>query len=169
MNVSSLSSTSAMRPMGPPPGPPPSGGGPEKTMQAVADKLGLDPEALKKALEGGSTMSSLAAQAGIGQDDLVATIAATLPAQGPDGVAIDTTSMATGIANGARPGRPEKQQPDVAQGIQALSNALGISGQDLLDRLTDGTGIADLLAQNPDVSAQLAANQNREALVDGYS
>jgi hypothetical protein len=108
VNVSSLSSTSAMRPTGPPPGPPPSGG-PEKTLQAVADKLGLDRDALKKALQDGSTMSSLAAQAGISQDDLVATIAATLPAQGPDGVAIDTTSMATGSRTA--PGRRGARSP----------------------------------------------------------
>jgi uncharacterized protein (DUF433 family) len=44
-----------------------------------------------------------------------------------------------------------------------------ISGSDLLDRLTNGTGVADLLAQNPDVSAQLAESQNRGALVDGYT
>jgi hypothetical protein len=137
VNVSSLSSTSAMRLTGPPPGPPPSGG-PEKTMQAVADRLGLDPDALKKALQGGSTISSLAAQAGISQDDLVATIAATLPAQGPDGVAVDTTSMATGIANGTRPARGPKPEVDVARSIEALSSALGISGSDLLDRLTNG-------------------------------
>jgi 2-hydroxychromene-2-carboxylate isomerase len=31
-------------------------------MRAVADRLGMDPDALKKALDGGSTMSSLAAQ-----------------------------------------------------------------------------------------------------------
>jgi uncharacterized protein YidB (DUF937 family) len=168
MNVSSLAGTSATAPVDRPHGPH-RGGGPEKTMKAVADKLGMDPEALKKALDGGATMSNLAAQAGISQDDLVSTIAATLPAQGPDGVAIDTTSMATGIANGARPGRAAKPEVDVAQGIQALSSALGISGSDLLDRLTNGTGIADLLAKNPDVSAQLAQNQNRGALVDGYS
>ena len=77
--------------------------------------------------------------------------------------------MATGIANGARPARGPKPDVDLAQGIQALSSALGISGPDLLDRLTNGTGISDLLAQNPDVSAQLAANQNRGALVDGYT
>jgi uncharacterized protein YidB (DUF937 family) len=138
-------------------------------MQAVATTLGMDPDALKKALKGGETMSGLAAKSGVSQDDLVATIAATLPAQGPNGAAIDTTSMATGIADGQRPGRPEKPQVDVAQGIQQLSSALGISGQDLLDRLTNGTGISDLLAQNPDVSAQLSQDQNRGALVDGYS
>jgi hypothetical protein len=168
MNVSSLTGTTAPRPMGPPPGPPPAGG-PAKTLQAVADRLGLDPEELKKALDGGSTKSSLAAESGITQEDLIATIAATLPAQGPDGVATDVTSMATGIANGARPARGPKPDVDLAQGIQALSSALGISGPDLLDRLTNGTGISDLLAQNPDVSAQLAAKQNRGALVDGYT
>jgi hypothetical protein len=93
-------------------------------MKAVADELGMDPEELKMALKGGETMSGLAAKSGISQEDLVAAIAATLPAQGADGVAIDTSGMATGIANGARPGRPEKHEPDVAQGIQALSSAL---------------------------------------------
>jgi hypothetical protein len=72
-----------------------------------------------------------------------------------------------GSANGARPARGPKPEVDLDQGIQALSSALGISGPDLLDRLTNGTGISDLLAQNPEVSAQLAANQNRGALVDG--
>ena len=167
MNVSTLTSTSATAAVAQSRGH--HRGGHEKTMQAVADKLGMDPEDLKKALKGGETMSSLAAKKGVSQDDLVATIAATLPAQRPDGVAIDTTSMATGIANGTRPERPNKPGADVAQGIQALSSALGISGQDLLDRLTNGTGIADLLAKNPGVSAQLAQNQNRGALVDGYS
>ena len=168
MNVSTLTSTSATTAVAQPHGHH-QGAGHEKTVQAVADKLGMDPEDLKKALKGGETMSSLAAKKGVSQDDLVATIASTLPAQRPGGVAVDTTSMATGIANGTRPERPNKPGADVAQGIQALSNALGISGQDLLDRLTNGTGIADLLAENPDVSAQLAQNQNRGAMVDGYS
>ena len=87
----------------------PPAGGPAKTLQAVADRLGLDPEALKKALDGGSTMSSLAAESGISQEDLIATIAATLPAQGPDGVATDVTSMATGIATA--PGRRAGRSP----------------------------------------------------------
>jgi uncharacterized protein YidB (DUF937 family) len=167
MDVSSLTSTSATTQVQRPHGPH-KGGGPEKTMQAVAEKLGMDPDALKKALDGGETMSGLAAQAGITQDDLISTIAATLPTQGPDGVAIDTTSMATAIANGSRPERPEKPGVDLAQGIEALSSALGISGADLLDRLSSGTGVSDLLAQNPGVSSQLAEIQNKGALVDGY-
>jgi hypothetical protein len=133
MNVSSLTGTTATRLMGPPPGPPPADG-PAKTLQAVADKLGLDPEELKKALGGGSTMSSLAAESGISQEDLIATIAATLPAQGPDGVATDVTSMATQIANGSWPAPPKRPEVDLAQGIEALSSALGISGSDLLER-----------------------------------
>ena len=168
MNVSSMTSTTATAPVDRPHGPH-QGGGPEKTMKAVAEKLGMDPDALKKALGGGETMSSLAAKAGVSQDDLISTIAATLPAQSPDGVAVDTTSMATAIANGARPERPEKPGVDVAQGIEALSSALGISGSDLLDRLSSGTGISDLLAQNPDVSSQLAQLENKGALVDGYT
>jgi hypothetical protein len=167
MDVSSISTTSTVQATGQHHGHG-KAGGPEKTMQAVAEKLGMDPEALKAALKDGSTMSDLAAQKGISQDDLVATIAATLPAQGPDGVAIDTTSRATQIANGTRPERPARPEVDVAQSLDALSGALGISSSDLMERLTDGTGISDLLSQNPDVADQLTAMQNRGALVDGY-
>jgi hypothetical protein len=42
------------------------------------------------------------------------------------------------IANGTRPARGPKPEVDVAQSIEALSSALGISGSDLLDRLTNG-------------------------------
>jgi hypothetical protein len=71
-------------------------------------------------------------------------------------VNISSTSTSAMRPMGPPPGRPPKPEVDVAPGIQALSSACGISG-------------ADLLAKNPDVSAQLAQNQNRGALVDGYS
>jgi uncharacterized protein YidB (DUF937 family) len=167
MNVNSIGSTTALRAMGGPP-PPPPGGGPEKTLQAVAERLGTDAESLEASLDGGSTMSSLAAAAGISQEDLVATIAATLPAQGPDGAAVDTTSMATQIANGSWPSPPARPEVDLGQGLDALSSALGISSSDLLERLTSGTGISDLLSADTGLSAQLAQDGNRGALVDGY-
>jgi uncharacterized protein YidB (DUF937 family) len=153
-----------MQPAGRPPA-----GGPEKTMKAVAEKLGMSTDDLKSALKSGSTMADLAKTAGVSQDDLVKTIASTLPTTGPDGASIDTTTMATNIANGVRPERPEKPQADLNQGLDSLSGALGISSSDLLDRLTSGTGISDLLSGNPQVSAQLAALQNKGALVDGYA
>jgi hypothetical protein len=75
-----------------------------KTLQKVADLLGTDADSLKTQLSSGRSMSDLASAAGVGSEDLLATI---------------------------------------------------------------GTGIADQLEANPDVSAQLAAEQNRGALVDG--
>jgi hypothetical protein len=145
-------------------------------MKAVAEKLGMSTDDLKSALKSGSTMADLAKKAGVGQDDLVATIASTLSATGRDGATVDTTAMATDISNGVRPQRaahapaPEPaSQPDLGQGLDALSSALGISSSDLLDRLTGGSGIADLLQGNPQVSSQLAALQNKGALVDGYA
>jgi uncharacterized protein YidB (DUF937 family) len=172
MNVSSLGSTPAMRPAGPPPG-----GGHEKTMKAVAAKLGMSTGDLRSALTSGSTMADLAKTAGVSQDDLVKTIASTLPATGPDGATIDTTAMATHIADGSRPQRPEHgsgqgsapSEADLGKGLDALSGALGISSSDLLDRLTSGSGITDLLTGNPQVSTQLAALQNKGALLDGYA
>jgi uncharacterized protein YidB (DUF937 family) len=164
MNVSSVGSGAAMRPQGAPPG-----GGHEKTSRAVAEKLGMSTDDLKSALKSGSTMADLATTAGVSQDDLVTTIAATLPTTGRDGATLDTTAMATDIANGVRPQRPEKPAADLGQGLDALSGALGISSSDLLDRLTSGSGITDLLTGNPQVSSQPAGLQNKGALVDGYA
>jgi uncharacterized protein YidB (DUF937 family) len=143
----------------------------------------MDVDSLRSALKSGSTMSSLAKTAGVSQDDLVSTIAATLPSEGPDGQAVDTQDMATKIANGTMPrghgphrshrseggsGQDQSQSSGLSQGLDALSSALGISSSDLVKRLTDGTGIADLLSQNPGVADQLQESQNRGAIVDGY-
>ena len=168
MTISSVGGTAAMRPAGAA-----HAGGHEKTLKAVAEKLGMSTRDLKAALKSGSTMSDLAKKAGVSQDDLVTTIASTLATTGRDGAAIDTTKVATDIADGVRPQRPASDsgssQTDLGQGIDALSSALGISSSDLLDRLTHGSGITDLLQGNAQVSSQLAALQNRGALVDGYA
>jgi uncharacterized protein YidB (DUF937 family) len=170
VSISSISSTSALQSVAPPH----RGGGHEKTMKAVAEKLGMSTDDLKAKLKDGSTMADLAKTAGVSQDDLVATIKSTLPTQGPDGASLDTTQMATDIANGVRPQRPaassqSQSTSDLGQGLDALSGALGISSDDLLDRLTDGSGINDLLAANPQVCSQLTALQNKGAMVDGYA
>ena len=168
MNVSSLSSTTALWPTSAA-GSSSQARGPERTNAVVAELLGTDAASLKAELTSGKTMADLASAAGVSQEDLVATIAATLPAQGPDGVATDTTAMATAIAAGQRPGPPPKPPVDASSGMDALSSALGVSSSELLQRLTDGTGIADLLTDNPQVAAQLAAAQNKGAVVDGYA
>ena len=168
MSISPLDSSSAVRPVGPPMGPPP-GGGPQKTAAAVAEKLGMTTEALNTALTSGSTMSQLAAANGVSQEDLLSTIQATLPSQGPDGVAVNASDMAQNIANGVRPGPPARPEVDVSSSLDALSSALGVSSSDLLERLTSGAGIGDLLDANPGVRAQLVESQSRGALVDGYA
>ena len=169
-NIGALSSTSAAwattstkRPPGPPPG-----GGPEKTDAAVAELLGIDAETLKAQLDSGKTMTELAEAAGVDTDDLLATIQATLPTDAPSGMATDIASGKIG-RGGPAGGPPPKPPVDAQSGIQALSDALGISAEDLLARLTDGTGIQTLLDANPQVAAQLSTNQNKGSLVDGYT
>lgn len=150
-------------------------GGFEKTLSAVADKLGISTRDLKKQLKSGQSLSDIAATKGMGKDELVSTIASTLPSTGPDGAQLDTTAMATRIAD--RTHQPRRAAPassgggesELGKGLDALSSALGINTDDLLQRLTDGTGISDLLSANPDVSTQLSQLQNKGALVDGYA
>jgi len=118
-------------------------------------------------------MADLAKSAGVGEDDLESTIASTLPATGRDGAS--ATDVAAAIAHGQGPhgphGGPAPTAPAAggAGGLAAFSSALGVSSSDLVDRLADGTGISDLLQGNPQVAAQLAASQNKGALVDGYA
>ena len=174
MSISSLSSTSSAwataqtsstsRPAGPPPG----GGGPEKTNAAVADLLGIDTDDLTSQLKSGKTLSEIADAAGVSNDDLVSTIQATLPTDAPAGMAADIAS-GTIPALGGSGGPPPKPPVDAQSGIDALSSALGVSSDDLLERLTDGTGIQDLLDSHPDVAAQLNASQSKGSLVDGYT
>ena len=150
----------------------------DATMDAVAKKLGISTDDLKSSLASGQSMTELAQKAGVSKDDLVSTIAGTLPSTGRDGQPVDATALATRIADHTRPtgsaGRSAPAQADgdgsaVGHGIDALSSALGISSDDLLQRLTDGTGIADLLTGNSGVAAQLSASQNKGALVDGWA
>jgi uncharacterized protein YidB (DUF937 family) len=152
-------------------------GGFEKTLSAVADKLKMSTDDLKKDLASGKSLTDIASAAGVSKDDLVSTIASTLPSTGPDGSPIDTTSMATRIADSTRQAPPPppsgtgsgQDDSDLGKGIDTLASALGISSNDLLQRLTDGSGISDLLTSNPSVSSQLSELQNKGALVDGYA
>jgi len=168
VDVSSLTSTSALWKAASP-STTSSAKGPEKTNKAVADLLGMDADSLTAALKSGKTMSDLATSAGVSQDELVSTIQATLPTQGPDGTAMDTADMASKIATGQLQGPPPKPPVDASSGLDALSSSLGVSSDELLQRLTDGTGISDLLKANPEVATQLAQSQNKGAVVDGYA
>lgn len=151
----------------------------QKTLSAVADSLGMSTGALKKGLAAGKSLTEIASSAGVGKDDLVATIASTLSSTTRDGSAVDTTAMATHIADSTRqapPPRPSDagrgsggEAPDLGKGIDTLASALGISSDNLLQRLTDGSGIRDLLTSNPGVSSQLSVLQNKGALLDGYA
>jgi uncharacterized protein YidB (DUF937 family) len=150
-------------------------GGFEKTLSAVADKLGISTGDLKKQLQSGQSLTDIAAAKGLDKDDLVSTIASTLPSAGPDGAQLDTTAMATRIADRTHQTPPSSRpsssdgESELGKGLDALSSALGINTDELLQRLTDGTGISDLLSANPDVSSQLSQLQNKGALVDGYA
>jgi uncharacterized protein YidB (DUF937 family) len=151
-------------------------GGSEKTIKAVADELQMSPADLKKELASGKSLADVASAKGVSKDDLVSTIASTLPSTAPDGTTIDTTARATQIADSTRQAPPPRAgsgpndgATDIGTGIDTLAGALGISSDDLLQRLTDGTGIADLLSANPSVSSQLSGLQNKGALVDGYA
>lgn len=71
----------------------------EATTAAVAKELGMSTADLRSALASGQSMTDLARKAGVSKDDLVSTIASTLPPK----AGADATRLATRIADHVRP------------------------------------------------------------------
>ena len=130
-------------------------------MQNTADLLGLSTDDLTTAEQSGTTLSALAAQKGVSQDDLVDAITADLKANAPQGAPAlsddQLTKMASDIADGKRPhhaghrhhhaeGSTSSTQSDRSQqNLTSLADALGIDSNTLSDALGAQGGLAAIL------------------------
>jgi hypothetical protein len=96
MNVSAIGAQAAQYGSGPRPAPP--------SLDATAKLLGMSTDELDQARASGTTLADLAAGKGVSKDALVASIAADLKANLPQGAAAPSdarlTQLATGIAEG---------------------------------------------------------------------
>ncbi|GAA0451462.1 hypothetical protein Aca07nite_55990 [Actinoplanes capillaceus] len=93
--------------------PPPRNG--ENPMKAVAEKLGLSTDDLKKQLDNGKSLNDVAEARGVSHDDLIAAIRAGLPTDQASGTTeTDLTELAETIA--ATTGRPQGPPPGGPKG-----------------------------------------------------
>jgi len=131
----------------------------EKTMQPVADLLGMSASDLQQALQSGSTLADLAAKKGVSRSDLIAAITKGLEANKPEGAAavegtFNISQIANDIADGKGPRGPRGAEgappvgppPGAARGFEELANKLGLSTDELRSKLQGGAHIKDIAA-----------------------
>ena len=113
----------------PPPGPPP-------FLDAAADALGIDSTALAERLRQGESLEDIAEAQGVSTENVVEAIAADFQAKHPDATDDEADAIAERVLQGPTP----RQAP----GIEALSQKLGITTDELQARLEAGENIASI-------------------------
>jgi lambda repressor-like predicted transcriptional regulator len=120
-------------------------------MSNVAKLLGMSVSDLKSKLESGSSLSDVAKQRGVSQDQLLQTIQGSLKAQDPNAIASSLNVAAQRIA--ARHGHHGHHGgggPTPAAGtsstttLNSLASALGMNSSDLVSELKAGTPLSDI-------------------------
>ena len=148
----------AHRPQGPPPA---------RSFDNTAQLLGLSPDDLKSKMTAGQTLSSIAKDNGVANDDLLASIKKDLQANRPAGAPElsddQLTHIVSDIAAGKGPGGPGRggahgiggsppsghnvpgaSASDPSQALQSLADALGTTTDDLLSQMQSGTDLSSL-------------------------
>lgn len=133
----------------------------DTVMAPVAEKLGMSVDQLKSSLAQGTTLDRIATSKGVSHTDLVAAIKQGLesakPAAAPSGASgvFDIDAVAESIASGTRPPAPPAGGPPPGGGphganqaddatLDAVSQLLKMSSDDLVSALTNGTSLSDL-------------------------
>lgn len=123
------------------------------TMMAnVAKLLGMSVSDLKSKLESGSSLSDVAKQRGVSQDQLLQTIQSSLKAQDPNAVASSLNVAAQRIAarhghhghHGGGGPTPAAAGTSSTTTLNSLASALGMNSSDLVSELKAGTPLSDI-------------------------
>ena len=158
MNVTptSAAAAAAYGQAAPPPPPP---------LTNTAKLLGVSPSQLSQDMQSGTTLTSLASQAGISSSSLLSSIESDLQANAPQGApalsSTQLTTMATNIANGTRPAGghhhhhhgggisptdPSDAGSTAQTNLSTLADALGTDPATLLSQLTSGQDLTSALS-----------------------
>jgi hypothetical protein len=98
-------------------------------IDAAANLLGMSAGDLRTALNGGQSLSSIAASKGVGQDDLVKAMAGAIEQANPNVSADQATRIATAMATRTRPaGEPPSGAPAASRGTDPGGQAGGTAG-----------------------------------------
>jgi uncharacterized protein YidB (DUF937 family) len=157
-------------------------------MDAAAKLLGMSTTDLRKALQSGQSLASLASSKGITQDALTSAMATAIEQANPNVTADQATKLATQIATRTRPTQPPAQQPATqdpaatdttgttatqghhhhhhhggAAAMDAASKLLGMSTTDLTSALQSGQSLTSI-ASSKGVSQSDLVNAMATAL-----
>jgi uncharacterized protein YidB (DUF937 family) len=123
--------------------------------------FGLSASQLSQDLRSGSTLSSLASQAGVSNSDLISSIEKDLAANAPQGApalsSTQLTQMATSIATGSAPSgtpwssdstasSPSGSGVSAQSNLSSLASVLGTDPTTLLEQLTAGQDLSSVLS-----------------------
>ena len=123
------------------------------TMMAnVAKLLGMSVSDLKSKLESGSSLSDVAKQRGVSQDQLLQTIQSSLKTQDPNASASSLDVAAQRIAghhghhghHGGGSPTPAAADTSSTTTLNSLASALGMNSSDLVSELKAGTPLSDI-------------------------
>jgi lambda repressor-like predicted transcriptional regulator len=122
------------------------------TMSNVAKLLGMSLSDLRSKLEGGTSLSDVAKQRGVSQDQLLQTIQSSLKAQDPNAVASSLNVAAQRIAarhghhghHGGGGPTPAAAGTSSTTTLNSLASALGMNSSDLVSELKAGTPLSDI-------------------------
>ena len=123
----------------------PLGIGAPPSLSNTASLLGLSSDELNSQLQSGATLAELAQQKGISSSDLLASVEKDLQASAPQGAPTLSSQLeqfATNIINGTRPSDEGHQ---ALSNLSSLASALGMDPSVLLQQLSSGEDLGQLL------------------------
>jgi uncharacterized protein YidB (DUF937 family) len=135
-------------------------------MEAAANLLGVSESDLRTALQGGQSLSQIAASKGISEDQLVSTISSAIQQANPDISADQANRVATSIAtrtpgtrdaggaavaaadgaagSAAAGGHRHHGHHGMKMAMQATASTLGVSSDELASALKSGQSLSDV-------------------------
>ncbi len=115
----------------------------------TASLLGLSSTNLTSQLQSGTTLTDLAKQKGVSSSDLLASVEKDLKANAPQGAPAPADSQlqqfATNIITGTRPSEAGQR---AHSNLSSLASELGIDPSTLLQELSSGQDVSQLLGSN---------------------
>ncbi len=147
-------------------------GPPPLSLSNTAQLLGVSSSGLSSDVQSGTTLAQVAQQKNVSSSDLLASVEKDLQADAPQGApslsSDQLNQLATDIINGTQ---PSSTSSTATGNLSSLANAAGISPNLLLQQLSSGQNLSQLLSSPSETSygSTLADSLTGGVAVDEYA
>jgi len=147
-------------------------GPPPLSLSNTAQLLGVSSSGLSSDVQSGTTLAQLAQQKDVSSSDLLASVEKDLQADAPEGApslsSDQLNQLATNIINGTQ---PSSTSSTASGNLNSLANAAGINPNMLLQQLSSGEDLSQLLSSPSETSygSTLAGSLTGGVAVDEYA